>query len=172
MQLNHHFIRETMPWTASTGRFDPFEGKAESYHFNLKRNFFSSPEAEAADRLALSRRLDELQPLTQQQSQDADAILNSLRLEDELNRAVAHHTTYLELRYDSDTRETAGRTAGGELNGIANRRFAAFDWKLCPEITANTQTNGAYILPSRCKRPEGCVASGALWCCPYPKNSL
>ena len=116
--------------TGPSPTFDPFGGKADSYHFDLRRNFFASPEVEAADRHALIKRLDALQPLPPGKTPGADGVLAALQLEDQLDRTVARHTTYLELRYDSDTRQTDGRAAGGELNGLANRRFAAFNASL------------------------------------------
>lgn len=110
--------------------FDPLGGKAASYHFDLQRNFFASPEAEAVDRRALVARLDALHPLPLGRTPNADVVLEALQLEDSLGREVARHTTYLELRYESDTRRTDAQRAEVELDDIASRRFAALNASL------------------------------------------
>src|SRR4030095_2640926 len=57
--------------------FDPFPGgSAARYHFDLARNFFSSPEDELASREKLRPRLDHLEQISRSLPQSASGILD------------------------------------------------------------------------------------------------
>jgi oligoendopeptidase F len=114
--------------SAQPGAFDPFPaGSASSYHFDLARNFFRTPEEEATARRGLVTQLAKFDPPSRDLARSADRVLEALRLQDSLDLEVSRHVTYLNLRYFSDTRNTEGFGDGGRLRAIADQRFAPFN---------------------------------------------
>lgn len=107
--------------------FDPFPGGiAASYHFDLARNFFRTPEQEAAEWRLVEARLARLDSLARGAVRSADALLGALRLQDSLDLEVQRHAAYLELRYDADTRQEEARAASARLLAAAGRPYGTF----------------------------------------------
>ena len=108
--------------------FNPFPGgSAARYHFDLARNFFSSPAEELAGRETLGPRLDRLAQMSRNLPQSANGILAALALEDSLDLEVSRHATYLELRYYADTRQGEALRSASRLQDTAGSSQAAFD---------------------------------------------
>src|SRR5262249_41271276 len=111
--------------------FDPFPaGSAPSYHFDLARNFFRSPEDEAIARRALAARLARFDQLSRGALRSAETLLSALRLQDALDLEPPRHIAYLELRFNADTRQSESLKAAGELRASVNSHFAAFNGAL------------------------------------------
>ena len=115
--------------------------KAASFHFAFARNFFSSPEAEKADRINLYATLKQLEALKGKVADSADNLQKALTLNDNVQVQYNKHTTYLFLRNAVNTSDEASlaessaldaeigtRTAflRQELMQIDNRRLEAF----------------------------------------------
>ena len=108
--------------------FDPFPGgSAARYHFDLARNFFSSPADELARREKLRPRLERLAQLSRSLPQSAGGILAALALQDSLDLEVSRHATYLELRFYADTRQGEALRSAGQLQDMAGSSRATFD---------------------------------------------
>ena len=108
--------------------FDPFPaGSATKYHFDLAKNFFSSPKVEASERSLLITRLERFQQLYGRAPQNPDSLLSALRTQDSLDLQVSRHDSYLDLLYNSDTRNEDAQTAVAELRSVSDKNFAAFD---------------------------------------------
>ena len=111
-----------------TSGFDPFpNGLAARYHFDLRRNFFRSPEAESAARGRLTSALDDFKYLAAASTRSGPQLLRALRAQDSLLLEVTRHRAYLELRYYSDTRVTESRGAADALGSRAAGVFTGFD---------------------------------------------
>jgi oligoendopeptidase F len=108
--------------------FDPFPGgSAARYHFDLARNFFSSPADELARREKLRSRLERLAHISRNLPQSAGGILAALALEDSLDLEVNRHVTYLELRFNADTRQGEALRSASQLQDMAGSSLAALD---------------------------------------------
>ena len=108
--------------------FDPFPGgSAARYHFDLARNFFSSPADELARRETLRPRLERLAQISRSLPQSAGGILAALAFEDSLDLEVSRHVTYLELRFNADTRQGEALRSASQLQDMAGSSRAAFD---------------------------------------------
>jgi oligoendopeptidase F len=108
--------------------FDPFPGgSAARYHFDLAHNFFSSPADELARREKLRPRLERLARISRSLPRSASGILAALAFEDSLDLEVNRHVTYLELRYNADTRQAQALRSASQLQDMAGSSLAAFD---------------------------------------------
>jgi oligoendopeptidase F len=108
--------------------FDPFPGgSAARYHFDLTRNFFSSPADELARREKLLSRLGHLAQISRSLPRTASGILAALAFEDSLDLEVNRHVAYLELRFNADTRQREALRSASQLRDTADRGLAAFD---------------------------------------------
>jgi oligoendopeptidase F len=107
--------------------FDPFPGGiATRYHFNLARNFFRSPDEEAAARRLLISRLEQFQRVASTLPQSPAELLRTFQTEDSLYLEVIRHAAYLELQSYADTRNTGARQAANELRAVAGQAFGVF----------------------------------------------
>jgi oligoendopeptidase F len=108
--------------------FDPFpRGSAARYHFDLARNFFSSPVDELARREDLLSGLERLAQISRSLPESAGGMLAALAFEDSLDLEVNRHLTYLELRFNADTRQGEALRSASQLRDMAGRSLAAFD---------------------------------------------
>jgi oligoendopeptidase F len=112
----------------SPAPFDPFPGgSAARYHFDLAGNFFSSPVDELARREELLSGLERLGQISRRLPATAGGILAALALQDSLDLEVSRHATYLELRFNADTRQEEALRSARQLQDMADRSLAPFD---------------------------------------------
>jgi oligoendopeptidase F len=108
--------------------FDPFPaGSAARYHFDLSRHFFRSPAEELARRRELEQRLERFGQDSPNLLGSAAGLLTALATQDSLDLEVARHRAYLELLFNSDTRNAEAQRSADQLRDAADRRMAAFD---------------------------------------------
>jgi len=115
--------------------------EALRYHIDFARNFFTSAEAEKADRANLYATLKELETLKGKVAGSADSLQRALQLNDRVRVQLHRHYSYLYLRNAVNTAdetslaessaldsEVSTRTAflKQELMQIDDRRLAAF----------------------------------------------
>jgi len=141
--------------------FDPFPGgSAARYHFDLARNFFSSPADELARREKLRSRLERLAHISRNLPQSAGGILAALELEDSLDLEVNRHVAYLELRFNADTRQREALRSASQLRDTADRGLAAFDSALAalPSVARRAATAASPLSVRDRTRPAGSCA--------------
>lgn len=108
--------------------FDPFPaGTAARYHFDLSRHFFPSPAEELAQRSRLIQRLERFGQESSNLLQSAAGLLTALATQDSLDLEATRHVAYLELLFNSDTRNAEALRSAGRLRDTADQRLAAFD---------------------------------------------
>jgi oligoendopeptidase F len=119
---------DVLAQSASQSAFNPFpDGIASHYHFDLARNFFRSPDEEAAARRLLISRLEQFRLVASALPRSAVDLLHALQEEDSLLLEVTRHSAYLELRYYSDTRNADAQQASGTLRSLADQALSVFD---------------------------------------------
>ena len=100
-------------------RFEPFpQGLTAAYRFNLERNFFATPAAEAEARRELGTRAERLRNATRR-IDGARALYQVLTLSDTIARLAGRHYAYLSLRNAIDTRDAEAQRAMSEVAGLA-----------------------------------------------------
>lgn len=107
--------------------FDPFEGNAGKYHFNLRNNFFANEAAESASREVLTADAQRLDVLTGRATKSGRSLLEELELQDRIQRNLGKHQAYLSLRYYSDTRDTAALAQLNALTGDIGAHLQRFN---------------------------------------------
>jgi len=88
----------------------------QRYRFKLERNFFPSPEAEAAARGEVLRAADELTALAGKLD-SASSLLKAFEVDDRMQRLFRRHDLYHFLRYATDIRREDGLRVADELRG-------------------------------------------------------
>ena len=71
--------------------FDPFEGDAGKYHFDLGKNFFSNEAEELASREALTTDAKRLDVLTGRATKSGRSLLEGLEIQDRIQRSLGKH---------------------------------------------------------------------------------
>jgi oligoendopeptidase F len=115
------------------------EAQAGRYRFDLARNFFPSPAAEAGQRAELARDAGLLARHAGAIGSGA-ALLRAIETEDEIRRRFRRHDLYHFLRYAVDIREEQGLAAAGELRAailVARRALGGAILALAPERLAS-----------------------------------
>lgn len=108
--------------------FDPFPGgSAARYHFDLSRHFFRSPAEELAQRRELVQRLERFGRESSNLLESSAGLLTALATQDSVDLEVTRHVAYLELTFNSDTRNAEALQSAGQLRGAAGSTLAAFD---------------------------------------------
>jgi oligoendopeptidase F len=118
--------------------FNPFPaGTASRYHFDLSRNFFRSPADELAQRRELMQRLERFGQESPRLLQSGAGLLTALATQDSLDLEATRHVAYLDLLFNSDTRNAEAPRSARELQDAADGRLAAFDSAVAavPETT-------------------------------------
>jgi oligoendopeptidase F len=120
------------------GGFDPFPaGSAARYHFDLSRNFFRSPAEELAQRKLLVQRLEQFRQESPRVLESGAGLLTALATQDSLDLEATRHVAYLDLLFNSDTRNAEAPRSAAQLQDAADERLAAFDSAVAalPETT-------------------------------------
>lgn len=98
--------------------------QASSYHFDFARNFFTTPDAEKADRDHLYATLKDLESLKGRLAQSADNLYRGLKLNDALQVQFNRHYAYLYLRYAVNTNDETSLKESATLDAEVTARTA------------------------------------------------
>src|SRR5436190_9928945 len=98
--------------------------EASRYHIDFARNFFTSPEAEKADRASLYATLRELETLKGKAGVAADNLQRALQLNDRVQVQFRRHYSYLYLRNAVNTSDETSLTEGSALSSEVSTRTA------------------------------------------------
>ena len=98
--------------------------QASSYRFDFARNFFTTPEAERADRNHLYATLKDLESLKGRLAKSADNLYRGLKLNDDLQVQFNRHYSYLYLRYAVNTNDETSRKESATLDAEVTARTA------------------------------------------------
>jgi len=96
--------------------------QASSYHFDFARNFFTTPEAEKADRDHLYATLKDLESLRGRLAKSADNLYRGLKLNDALQVQFNRHYSYLYLRYAVNTNDETSLKESSTLDADVTAR--------------------------------------------------
>ena len=99
-------------------------GQASSYRFDFARNFFTTPEAEKADRNHLYATLKDLESLKGKLAKSADNLYRGLELNDALQVQFNRHYAYLYLRYAVNTNDETSLKESSTLDAEVTARTA------------------------------------------------
>ncbi|HEX8846655.1 MAG TPA: M3 family metallopeptidase [Pyrinomonadaceae bacterium] len=106
-------------------KFEPIPKEmAPRYRFDLRRNFFPSPEAELAARKTAYAMLEELEKLKGKVTSSADNLLQALELSDRAQAEFYRHTSYLFLRFAINTKDEASRNESSALGAELSKRVS------------------------------------------------
>jgi len=126
--------------------------QASAYRFDFARNFFSSPEAEKADREHLYATLKDLESLKGRLEKSADNLYRGLRLNDDLQVQFHKHYSYLYLRSAVNTNDETSRTESASLDAEVTTRTAflrqelmAIDEKTLNHLVSRNQRLKEYL---------------------------
>jgi oligoendopeptidase F len=98
--------------------------QASAYHFNFARNFFTTPEAEKADRENLYATLKDLESLKGRLAKSATNLYRGLKLNDTLQVQFNKHYAYLYLRAAVNTNDEASLKESSTLDAEVTARTA------------------------------------------------
>lgn len=97
---------------------------ASQYHFDFQKNFYSSPQAEKAERTSYYAVLKDLESLKGKVAASPDSLLSALSLYDKVYIEFIRHYTYLYLRYAVNTDDEASNVQSSELDAEFTKRTA------------------------------------------------
>jgi oligoendopeptidase F len=98
--------------------------EAARYHIDFARNFFTSPEAEKADRANLYATLKELESLKGLVGSSAENLARALELNDRVQILLRRHYAYLYLRNAVNTLDEASLGESSALSADVSARTA------------------------------------------------
>lgn len=98
--------------------------EARHYHFDFARNFFSTPEAEKAERARLDETLKELEALKGKVSASPENLQRALELNDRARVVFSRHYSYLYLRNAVNTLDETSLAESSALDAEVDTRTA------------------------------------------------
>jgi oligoendopeptidase F len=126
--------------------------QASTYRFDFARSFFSSPEAEKADRDNLYATLRDLESLKGRLAKSADNLYRGLKLNDALQVQFNRHYSYLYLRNAVNTNDETSRTESASLDAEVTARTSflrqeliAIDDKTLNRLVSRNQLLKQYL---------------------------
>ncbi len=103
---------------------------AAQYHFDFQKNFYSSPQAEKAQRAGYYAVLKNLESLKGKVAASPDNLLRALSIYDKSLIEFIRHYTYLYLRYAVNTEDEASNAESSEMDAEFSKRTAFLQQEL------------------------------------------